>query len=409
MRNIGIVIKHEILTTLSRRSFWIMTFLFPLLIVGFQVGMQIMAQDTFGGEVEIIGSEEKPGSSVGYVDEAGAMSRLPASLPPGLVQSFADTASAQAALEAGTIERYYVIAADWLQTGDILAVEREFKLLSTTSGEGIIEYLLNYGLVGDEGRASLVMDPTPLVENHPLAPQGARDSSNPLSFVVPLATVFIFFFLLTMSGGYMQQSVSKEKENRTAEVLLLSLRPRELMLGKVLGLGVIALFQMAVWMGGSLLALDWGRQALKAAQSFALPPGFVAWAVAYFILGYLTYASVLGAIGALAPSMREGSQFTFVAMLPLMIPLWVNTVFAQAPNGGLATFLSLFPLTAPTAMITRLSAGVVPAWQAAVGLAGLAVTTYILVLLSARFFKAETLLSGAGLNWARIVKELKRS
>jgi ABC-2 type transport system permease protein len=116
----------------------------------------------------------------------------------------------------------------------------------------------------------------------------------------------------------------------------------------------------------------------------------------------------LGAIGALAPTAREGAQFTFVVILPLMIPLWLNNVFTQTPNGGLATFLSLFPLTAPTSMVTRLAAGGVPAWQPAVGLVGLAATTYVFVLLSARFFRADTLLSSASLQWRRIVQEFKR-
>jgi ABC-2 type transport system permease protein len=117
---------------------------------------------------------------------------------------------------------------------------------------------------------------------------------------------------------------------------------------------------------------------------------------------------MLGAIGALAPSIREGTQFTFVAMLPLMLPLFMNVAFTEAPDGPLATALSLFPLTAPTAMITRLSTGVVPFWQAALGLIGLAVTTYVFVVLSAKFFRAETLLSTSGIGWRRIVEELKR-
>jgi ABC-2 type transport system permease protein len=224
---------------------------------------------------------------------------------------------------------------------------------------------------------------------------------------VPFAALFIFFFVITTSSGFMLQSVSKEKENRTVEILLLSLRPRDLMLGKVVGLGVVALLQMAIWLGGSLFALD--RSAtLGIAASVELPPGFVAWALAYFVLGYLLYASALGAIGALAPSAREGTQFTFIALLPLMIPLWLSTAFSESPNGTLATLFSLFPLTAPTSMITRMAAGPVPVEQLLVGLAGLAVTTYVFVLLAARFFRADTLLSSNALNWRRIVAELRR-
>jgi len=254
-----------------------------------------------------------------------------------------------------------------------------------------------------------LLDPTPSVQQHALAPQTSNDQDNPLTFFVPFATMFIFFFLISMSSGFMLQSVSREKENRTVEVLLLSLRPRELMLGKVLGLSVVALLQMIVWMGGSLLALNRSQAVFAQVSGYTLPNGFVVWALLFFALGYLLYASLMGAIGALAPNAREGGQFTFFVMLPLLIPLWLNVTFVQSPHGTVATALSLFPLTAPTAMMTRMAAGGVPTWQILVSLGGLAVTTYVLVVLASRFFRADTLLSGSSLKWRRFITELRQS
>ena len=211
------------------------------------------------------------------------------------------------------------------------------------------------------------------------------------------------FFVITMTSGFMLQSVSKEKENRTIEVLLLSVSPRELMMGKVLGLGVVALIQVIIWAGGGLLVLN-----SAALAGVSLPAGFLVWALLYFILGYLLYASVLGAIGALSPSAREGGQVTFIVLLPLMIPLWMSNVLIQSPNDGAAIFFSLFPLTAPTSMITRLAAAPVPIEQLLIGLVLLAVTTYGLIAVSARFFRADTLLAMNSLNLKRIVQELRR-
>ena len=204
----------------------------------------------------------------------------------------------------------------------------------------------------------------------------------------------------------MLQSVVKEKENRTAEVLLLSLSPVQLMLGKVLGLGVLALLQMGIWLGGGLLVMGRGQALLGDLQLAALPAGFVAITVLYFLLGYLLYASALGALGALAPSLREGSQFTFIIILPLLVPIMLNSVFVEAPDGLVATVLSLFPLTAPTSMPTRLVAGTVPLWQVLLGLALLVLTAFAFVLLAARFFRADTLLSDATLDWRRVRVEM---
>jgi ABC-2 type transport system permease protein len=168
----------------------------------------------------------------------------------------------------------------------------------------------------------------------------------------------------------------------------------------------VALLQMVVWFGGGFLVYGGGASLLGRALGTSLPSGFLVWTVLYFLLGYLVYASALGALGALAPNVREGSQYTFVALLPLLVPLWLNSVFIQSPDGLPATVLSLFPLTAPTAMITRLSAGYVPLWQLLVGLVLLALTAYAFVRLAARFFRADTLLSDRSLSWGRIKQEL---
>jgi ABC-2 type transport system permease protein len=199
--------------------------------------------------------------------------------------------------------------------------------------------------------------------------------------------------------------VSKEKETRTAEMLLLSLRPRELMLGKVVGLGLVAALQLSIWAAGGVFALT--RSSGAAAAGYDLSASFLVWVALYFVFGYLTYASALAAVGVLAPTAREGAQFTFIVLLPLMIPVWLNTAFIQEPNGTLATVLSLIPFTSPVAMVTRLVSGSVPLWQPVVGLAGLVVTAFLFVLLAARLFRADTLLSTASLNLQRVVDGLR--
>jgi len=418
MHNVLLVIKHEILTTLGKRSFWIMTFLFPVLIIGLSVGSQILAEKSFEDSEQVFPTSDDVATEaqvIGYVDEAGLIAQLPQGVPPEILRAFPDKDAAQAALETGDLRQYYLIPADFLETGELILVDSEFTPFGSLAGgsSNFFKYVVNYNLVEDELLTTILSNPTPSVVSKKLAPQqeGSTESSNlsgAMSFWIPYATMFIFFFVITMSGGFMLQSVSKEKENRVVEVLLVSLRPRELMLGKVVGLGVVALLQMGIWGGASLLMLNQRTQLTEAAVAFTLPPGFLVWGLLYFLLGYLLYASALGAIGALAPTAREGAQFTFIVILPLLIPLWLNNVFSQSPNGGTATFLSLFPLTAPTSMVTRLVAGGVPNWQPAVGLLGLAATTYLFVLLSARFFRADTLLSSASLHWRRIVQEFRK-
>lgn len=420
MRNIFIVIKQEVVTTIGKPSFWFMTFLFPLLILGMNVGVQIATNRSIAerenwqpnagavtGEADAappVAEAEVILRTIGYVDQAGIIVGLPTAVPPTLFRSFPDEAAAQSALADGSIDQYFLVPADYLTGGEFILVEREFSPFGR-GNDALFDYVLTYNLTGDESLAMALLNPTAMLERRELAPtpsSAAANNDSALAFIVPFATMFIFFFLLINSSGYMLQSVSREKENRTVEVLLVSLRPRDLMVGKMLGLSLVALLQMAIWVGGALLLLGRGQELLNLAEAITLPPGFLIWALLYFLLGYLMYASMMGAIGALAPTAREGGQFVFIILLPLMLPLWFNTAFIQSPNGGLATFLSIFPLTAPTAMMTRLASVNVPAWQIAASLGGLAVTAYLIILLAGRFFRADTLLSGAAIEWRRV-------
>ena len=413
-------------TTASKRSFWLMTLLFPVLITAISIGPQVLARRSVESELRDASAAAADGSqTLGYVDAAGLIRQLPPDLAAGALRSYADEAGAGAAVRAGEISGYFLVPADYLRSGRAMLVTPDLALMSAGQRSGQLDYVLRYNLVGDAALASLLIDPTPAVTMTSLAPAPAAGAGRqgPADSLLPAAMMFLLFFVITMSASYMLQSVVKEKENRTAEVLLVSLQPRDLMLGKVIGLGLLALGQMAIWLVGGMLLSGSGlglagllqnpQASAAIAQGalpagLALPSGFALWALLFFLGGYVVYSSALGALGALAPNMREGSQFTFVFLLPLLTPVWLNYAFTAQPDGLLATILSLFPLTAPTAMVARLAAGGVPFWQAALSLVGLAVTAYIFIHLAARFFRADTLLSSGSLSWRRIGSELRR-
>lgn len=409
MRNVLAVLKYELYTILSKPSFWLTTFLIPLLVIGVNVGTQLLIQDAVS-DATLSGEAAAPADipPIAYVDEAGLVQRVPDGIPAEALLAFPSREAALAALAAGEVTRFYVIPADFGETGELVLIVNKFAPISAAADEELMRYLLSVNLVDDPARAAALVEPLWSVETHALAPQEAGRQQGFLTTVVPIATILIFYLVLMFTGSFMLQSVTREKENRTAEVLLVSLRPRELLLGKVLGLAVIGLAQVTLWVGGGVLALDQARYAIAGVASFALPAGFFIWGLLYFLLGYLLYAALMAGIGALAPTAREGNQAIFVMLVPLMIPLLTSTAFSEAPNGALATFLSLFPLTAPVSMATRLAVAPVPFWQPPVGLALLAASAYLVILLAGRLFRADTLLSGSALSWARVTQELRK-
>ena len=259
MRNIFLVIKHEIITTLQKRSFWILTFVFPAFILVLTMGTQFIggkAIEKAEEQASSIDYQSSIASSVGYVDLANLIQEVPAWIPDGFFVQYPNEMEAESALVNGTIRQYYLIPPDFIETGEYLLIDREYQPIRSANNAEIFEEVISTNLIEGTEFGLLLDNPTPSIQYHQILPSTKPDEENPLTYLVPLATLFIFFFTITTSSGFMLTSVTREKENRTAEILLVSIKPRELMLGKVIGLGVVALLQMSIWMSGALFSLN---------------------------------------------------------------------------------------------------------------------------------------------------------
>ena len=403
MRHVWLTARHEIRNTLSRKSFWFTTFLLPAVVVVLVFLPQLFT-DTRGndGLVPAAGSDS---GTIGYVDPGGVLHTSPTRLPAGLVREYDSEAQARAALAAADIDRYYLVSEDYLVSGRLTVVQTRYQPLKALDGKDLITYVMNTGITGSETAAGLLLDPTPGDRSRSLAPVTPETSSDPQSaYFLPYLLMFVLYMALAMTSGFMLQSVSTEKENRTAEVLLVSLKPRDLMLGKIAGLSAVGLLQVAIW-----LAVIFGLLLTRgtiAGIDLSVGGGFAArvipWAIVYFMLGYMLYASVYAVLGVLAPTARDASQFVIVAIIPLIVPLMLLSVFSDAPNGAASTVLSLFPLTSPVAMAARLGATPVPWWQLVVGALLLAGAAYLCILMAGRLFRPDHLLSSRALTWERL-------
>lgn len=417
MRNIWLVIKHDIAVTLQQRSFWVMTLIMPLIMIGINAYYIIGDGDAADVEQGAPGADLGDLPAIGLVDTAGIVQALPEGVPPGVFVPFDDAEAARAALRAGQIDEYVVIPPDYVATGDLEVYDREVQItleaegaLAAFGGEaGLLNYVIGYNLTGDAQVVAALQNPVPLwaAETHALAP--VEDGRNEelaslMASVVPL----VYYFLLLMGSSYLMRSVVAEKENRTAEVLLVSVETGQLLAGKIVAMSAVTLIQVVVWLAGGVLVLQRGAD-LLALGTLQLPPGFLLWAVLFLIFGYLLFASIMVAGGALANNAREGGQLTWLLIIPLMPTLMFGEVFVQEPHGTLSVVLSLFPFSAPSAMVTRMAVAQVPLWQIGVSLAGVAVCAYLFLRLAGGFFRAGNLLSQEAFNWRRLLTDWQGS
>jgi len=396
-----VVLRHEFLTIVKKPSFW-----FGMLGMPFIVGIIVAIIALAGGAATasvVSQRSARPSKPQGYVDLSGLVKRGGDHFQP-----FASEDQARSALASGQIEAYYVVPADFLQTGQVRMVANEIDdtPFSPRNQSSAFGALIKGNLLSDQALAKQVTTPVEIKDNIALAPPEARKGGSfggfsPLGYGVAM----LFFIVLMTASAFLMQAVSTEKENRVIEVLMSSVAPGQLLAGKILGLGLIGLIQLALWFGSALFTLT----SVPLISRFVGPISGLAVLVTmvFFVLGYFIYASLLAGLGALMPGGRETAQYSILVLAPLFIPIYLNQAIGAEPAGPLATVLSLIPLTAPIVMPMRLFTTDVPLWQVGVSFGLLVGFDFLAIAGAARVFRAQSLLSGSKPSFGQVLQAFR--
>jgi len=397
MKKTWIVLKTEFLNTITRRSFLLTLILVPLIPALILGVLSLIGSNT---PQEGIGNLFQPAQesklSEGYVDQAHIISGLPEWIEDERLIPFPSEQSAQAAVTAGKISGFYLIPSDYIVKGSIVYVREDFNPMSAMDTTWIIDSVLRYNLLDrDQNKLDLFQNPVQVkLTNLSPTDEDDREQNSLYAFYLPYGVSMLFYALILTSSSMMLNNISKEKENRTLEILLSSIKPRQLLAGKILGLGLVGLLQMVFWMGSALLLLRAGGTMLNIPPSLQLSPQILYWGIAFFILGYLIYATLMAGVGALVSSLKEASQATFLIIMPTLVPLLTIGVIIQEPHATLPVILSLIPFTAPNTMMTRMAASTIPLWQLLLSLSLMLGTVFFLIRAVADMFHAQVLLTG---------------
>ncbi|MDZ4765550.1 MAG: ABC transporter permease [Chloroflexota bacterium] len=416
-RNMIQVFLYELRRGLRRRGFLFTTFGIPMLaLVALLILPRLLAISAQEAAESVAENPIDFGGvgRAGYVDLSGVFADVER-VPDGL-SAYADEAAARAALDADEIDSYYMIAADYLETGDVTLVIPSLQLdaLDGDNFDALASAALTAGLDADTA-ARLTRPPTFTEVN--LALIGAEDETGAPAEDTAFLLVYVFaialLFSLFFTNGYLLQTVIEEKETRLIEILLSSVRPSELLVGKVLAMGLLGLLQMATWVIGVFVAIQIAASGAQitpfvaAIAAIQLPTGIIPLLAMYFVLSYLLFAALYGIVGAMSNSMREGPQYAVIFTLPAVFPLYFVSLFASAPDGALPTILSIFPITAPLAMVQRLVISEVPGWQIALSLALLAAAGVGALWMAGRLFRMQTLWAGQTIKLRELPRLLR--
>jgi ABC-2 type transport system permease protein len=229
------------------------------------------------------------------------------------------------------------------------------------------------------------------------------------SFLADWALVFGFVMILYMTlltwGITISRSILEEKSSRIIEVLLSSVEPRDLLLGKVVGIGLAGLTQMAIWaVVGLAISAYGGAASIAIFAKVKIPVSAFIYFIVYFVLGFLFYASIFTVVGSICSTEQDAQQLQGLVTMPMIIPILILMVIVQSPNSTLAVVMSLIPPFTPMVMLGRIVVLEPSAWQIALSIVLMLVSIYLSVAFSARVFRVGILMYGKRPNLPEVIK-----
>ncbi len=416
MKKFWLVLQREYLTRIRKKSFIIITLLAPFLLVGFYSIPIILAVKA-----------SKETNKVAVISEVKDLKLQ--STPeltfvyPG-AQSLDDLTQD---LENKVYDGVLIIPADF-ETQGIHFYKVSDKALELTSkvqsavNEAVRQYRLNKLNISPEQLAELFKPVN--VQALKWTPEGVKASDTGARAGLAFAGILLIYMFIFMYGGMAMRSVMEEKVNRVVELLVSSVRPFELMFGKLVGIMLVALTQFVIWIvlaialfkGSEMLlatkfpaAIEKAQEVIQLVKGLNLGLWLVLFAF-YFFTGYLFYASMFAAIGASVDVETDSQQF----MLPLTLPMIFTLISMQAlimqPDGQLAVWLSIIPFTSPLVMMIRVSFGVgsiVPIWQLILSLVIMILSVLGAIWAAAKIFRMGILFYGKKLTYKDLWKWIK--
>jgi ABC-2 type transport system permease protein len=436
MKKLMLIIQREFLAKVRNKTFIIMTFLSPILMIGMIALVALLTKSSIDKK-----------SSVAYVDESGLFS----------MEDFNNnkTITFENLTEVG-LEKAKIIAQESSHEGllyipehksiDQVAEGIQFfseespGMITISSLESMIDKKLE-----NEKMKKLEIDLIKLQESRVDTDiklsnfDGIKSSKliNGIKIGIGMGAGYLIMMFILIYGAMVMRSVIEEKTSRIIEVIISSVKPFQLMMGKILGTAAAGLTQFIIWgilmllifvgssyffgvdlssnsVGGQQMAMDQMNQMAQSEtqlvftelMNLPLISTFI-YFILYFLLGYLLYSSLYAAIGAAVDNETDTQQFMLPIMLPLMLGVYIGfATVINDPHGTVATIFSMIPFTSPIVMLMRIPFGV-PWWQIIISLLLLVLTFIAVVWLAAKVYRVGILMYGKKINYKELMKWIR--
>lgn len=428
---IGIVIRREYLERVSKKSFIVSTILMPILMIGLMVAPTLLT---------IYNTPEE--KTIAVVDNSGII--VPSLKNEESIKFIPSTAPIDSLKANSDLDGILVIGNNILTnnngaslfTHDASSMMIEQNI--TKQLEDIIEdqRLKNYDIenldkIINEVNADITLSTYRIDEEED------STSSSTLSYIIGMLMSLLLYMFLLLYGQLVMTSIIEEKNNRVLEIMVSSIKPGQLMMGKILGIGFVALTQVLIWAalmismsafvmpalmpadimadmsamnsGAGNAALSTDIELLQA-LSIIGDVGYIISLFTYLTLfligGFLFYAALYAAIGSAVDNIQDAGQLQSIVVVPIILGLVMSMSVVADPNSTLATILSMIPFTSPMTMMTRVPFGI-PTWETILSLVILYGSFILMVWISAKIYRVGIFMYGKKPNIKELIKWIK--
>lgn len=425
------IITHEYISKITSKGFIIGTLVAPLAIVllyGVIIAVTIMTQNQTALKLAILDKTGEIGAQLVASDTAKfyLVNQSEADLKKKVLNS--------------ELDGFVLIPENFANDGKILVFTRG------GGGMGFINVIEknSYDILLDRKMKEInasqdlinLIDRGVTIETQKVTEQGSQEDYSEVFAFLGYIMGFVIYGLMFTYGAFVMRGVIEEKSNRIVEVIASSVKPFDMMFGKVVGIGAVGLTQVLFWIlilvilfaaGGAIATQfispqDLSQQAMATQQmqqmpeqneminfiqNFSISPWVIVAFLFYFLAGYFIYSSLFAAVGSAVDQEQDAAQLQLPISLPIIIPIMFITSVMSDPNGILSTVLSLIPFFSPILMIARIAAAEVPIWQIALSVVLLGLTFLGTLWFAAKIYRVGILMYGKKPTFKDIIKWFK--
>ena len=429
MNNLGLIIEREYMERVRKKSFLLTTFLMPVLMIVLM-----------GAPALIMFYSTPDHNVIGVLDNSGFVFQHLTSNE--LYDFVAVEGNPKNKVEAGEIDGYLIIPSDIASTASpalnlymegAIPIELQSSLSAQISNAVQNQKLLTYN-IQDLPEILSKVDTKVKINEVRLDKDEGESLESSLSFLIGIFMSFLLYMCIIMYGQMVMTSIIEEKNNRVLELVVSSVKPTQLMMGKIAGIGMVAITQIVIWgivmafistlalpalipaeamtqitemRAGTLDMSQVDNYSMLNALNVMTNVGFIIqlffWLILFLAGGFLLYAAMFAAVGSAVDNVQDASQLQSFILIPIIIAIIVSTSIGNAPNSALAVWLSMIPFTSPMVMMSRLPAGI-DMWQPWVSIVILYITFLLMVWVAGKIYRIGIFMYGKKPN----IKDLAR-